>query len=173
MTALYVPFTLAHGPTSINEEHLVLGADMHRWGMFLGVVPNVLIAAGLWRLREAIAGERRAARVAVNVLVVVLALSALGDLAFRALGPPIAMFVVVPALWVLVSTTTAGRPRRPLLAVLAVVQTVALVMGLIPLEIQDDFGGYRIFGSLAYGVTGLLWAVLGLSLARGTDRGRG
>ena len=69
MTALFVPFTLAHGPTSYNEEHDVLGWDMHVWGFLLGVLPNVLVAGGLWRLRARIAGGRRGAVVVVAVCV--------------------------------------------------------------------------------------------------------
>jgi hypothetical protein len=52
MTALFVPFTLAHGPTSYNEEREILGWDMLAWGLLLGVLPNVLIVAGLWWRRD-------------------------------------------------------------------------------------------------------------------------
>jgi hypothetical protein len=31
ITALFVPFTLAHGPTSYNEEREILGRDMLAW----------------------------------------------------------------------------------------------------------------------------------------------
>jgi len=96
MAALFVPFTLAHGPTSHNEEHRVLGWDMHDWGLLLGVLPNLLIAGGLWRLRQQIAGGRRGATVAVAVGCVALLLDALMNLAFRALGPPFVLWLWYP-----------------------------------------------------------------------------
>ena len=51
MTLLFIPFTLAHGPTSFNEEKVVLGLDMLGWGFAMGVVPNMLmtgLAGCLW-----------------------------------------------------------------------------------------------------------------------------
>ena len=39
MSVLFVPFTVAHGPTSYNEERLVAGWSMHGWGLLLGTVP--------------------------------------------------------------------------------------------------------------------------------------
>ena len=36
----------------------------------------------------------------------------------------------------------------------------------IPEETSDSFGGYRIFGLLAYAAAGILWALLGLVLLR-------
>jgi hypothetical protein len=47
MVVLWVPFTLAHGPTSYNDERVVAGMTMIGWGLLLGVVPNVLVATGL------------------------------------------------------------------------------------------------------------------------------
>ena len=67
MTALFVPFTVAHGPTSFNEERIVLGLEMHGWGLLLGVLPNLLIGAGLWRLREGITAGRRASTTALAI----------------------------------------------------------------------------------------------------------
>ena len=37
-------------------------------------------------------------------------------------------------------------------------------MGLIPLETSDSFGGFRIFGIIAYGGVGVLWAAYGVTL---------
>ena len=61
MALFFVPFTITHGPTSFNEERTLLGLDMHSWGLFLGVAPNVAIAAGFWTLRRRVAGSSRIA----------------------------------------------------------------------------------------------------------------
>ena len=166
MTLLYVPFTLAHGPTSFNIERELLGFDMHRWGLLLGVVPNVLIAYGLWRIRLVLASGRRTTRAATTAMCVALFVSAAFDLAFRALGPPFMLFVLAPATLVAALTIPAMSPRQwmaqAFLRTLGIALSAALCVGLIPLETSDSFGGYRVFGVLAYGVPGVVWALLGL-----------
>ena len=170
MAALFVPFTMAHGPTSYNEEREILGWDMHTWGFLLGVLPNVLIAGGLWRLRRRIAGGRRGATVVVAVGCVALLLEALMNLAFRALGPPFVLFLLVPvtvALVILIPTDDTARTRvRLALAALGIVLATGAVLALIPLETSDSFGGFRIYGTVVHGLGGLLWALLGLLLGR-------
>jgi hypothetical protein len=165
MTLLFIPFTLAHGPTSINEEHVILGLDMHGWGFAMGVVPNVLIAAGLWLCRDWLAQERRAARIALTVICVALLASAAMDLAFRALGPPLSLFILAPATTVAALTLPPSITARVLMAGLSLCLWGGLVLSLIPLEIQDGFNGYRITGTVMYGAVGLLWAALGLTVA--------
>lgn len=165
MTLLFIPFTLAHGPTSINEEHVTLGLDMHGWGFAMGVLPNVLIAGGLWHCRDWLAGDRRPARIALTVICVALLLSAAMDLAFRALGPPFSLFILAPATTVVALTLPPPTRVRPLMGGLAMCLWFGLVMSLIPMEIQDGFNGYRITGTVMYGAVGLLWAALGLTVA--------
>ena len=170
MAALFVPFTLAHGPTSFNEERDVLGWDMHVWGFLLGVLPNVLVAGGLWRLRERIAGGRRGPAVVVTVGCVALLLDALTNLAFRALGPPFVLFLLAPAtiaLAALIPGGDAARTRtRVVVAALGIVLATGFALALIPQETSDSFDGYRIFGTVVHGAGGLLWALLGISLRR-------
>jgi hypothetical protein len=169
MTALFVPFTLTHGPTSYNLEQELFGRDMHFWGLLLGVTPNVLIGTGLWALRGRVAGPNRIASVTCATACIVLWLSAALDLAFRALGPPFGLLILAPA--VLVASVTAtpqgpsNRHAQVVLGALGAVLTAACVMALIPMETSDSFGGYRIFGLLAYATTGIMWAVLGLVLS--------
>jgi hypothetical protein len=69
MVLLWIPFTLAHGPTSYNEERVVAGMDMHGWGFLLGVVPNLAIAAGLVVVRAALSEGRRGSARALWVVV--------------------------------------------------------------------------------------------------------
>ena len=76
MTVLYVPFTIAHGPTSFNLDNEVLGADMLLWGFLLGVLPCLLLGPALWRLRDAAAGARPITRTAWTIVACLLLLSA-------------------------------------------------------------------------------------------------
>ena len=160
----FVPFTLTHGPTSYNIEHEILGWDMHRWGLVMGTVPEVLISAGLWRLRGVIAGARRAATVALAVVCVTMLLFAAMTVFFGGTGPPFDLFFLAPAGVVLASTTRLRGAARAVLVALAVAWCGATALGLIPLETSDGFGGYRVFGLIAYAGTGVLWAVFGAVL---------
>lgn len=166
MTLLFVPFTITHGPTSFNEERILLGLDMLWWGLLLGVAPNALIAAGLWTMRRRVAGSSRLALVACSTICAVLVLSAVADLAFRALGPPFGLFVLAPAAVVAcVSAAPRGAVNaraRVLIGVLAMVLTTGLILVLLPAQISDSFSGYRIFGVLVYATAGIAWAILGL-----------
>lgn len=176
MAALFIPFTLTHGPTSFNEESEILGWDMHVWGLLLGLLPNLLIAAGLWPLRPHLSGPRRGARIAATVISVAFSVDAIVNLAFRALGPPFVLFVLAPTLVRLASLMPgAGRGAnrsRFTVGALGLVYVVAIAFALIPLETADGFGGFRVTGAIAYGLGGLLWAVLGLTLYEATPSSR-
>jgi hypothetical protein len=52
------------------------------------------------------------------------------------------------------------------LLLLSVFQAVAFALALIPREISDHAGGYRIYGLFAHFLTGISWAALGLSFWR-------
>jgi hypothetical protein len=85
------------------------------------------------------------------------------------LGAPFVLFLLAPAtiaLAVLIPKGDAARARaRVVLAGLGAALATGLALALIPQETSDAFNGYRIFGSVTYGLGGLLWACLGLSLA--------
>lgn len=162
-SVVFVPVTMAHGPTSYNLEVEVLGWDMHRWGFLLGTVPPLLVAAGLWMLRALVAGGRRAARRALSVMCVVMVLSAAMTVVFRALGPPFDLFVVAPAS-VVAAMTARNGPIRVLVGLLAAAYCAALAMTLVPIDPSDGFGRFRIFGGIAYAAVGALWAALGVTL---------
>ncbi len=163
---LFVPFTIAHGPTSYNIEHEVLGLDMHGWGFAMGTVPPLLIGAGLWRLRPRLAGERRAASMTLAVACVAMFLFAAMNLAFRAVGPPFDLLLLAPALVVAAVTSHERGPVRALLAALALTYCVALVIALVPMSTSDDYAGFRVFGVVAYAGSGLLWAAVGACVLR-------
>lgn len=156
MVVLWIPFTLAHGPTSYNEERVVAGMDMHGWGFLLGVVPNLAIAAGLVAARAALSEGRRGSARALWVVIGALVASALLDLRFRALGPPFSLFVLAPAT---IALAALGRDRglRRAWVFLATAYLTAIGLALVPLETSDSFGGYRIYGLAAHVASGCAW----------------
>ena len=169
MAALFIPFTLAHGPTSFNEERLIIGWDMLGWGLALGVLPNLLIGGGLWRLRERVTGGRRAATTVLGIACGALLLDALANLALGGLGAPFVLFILAPTTLALAVMTPAARMARLrlglLLAALGTCLAAGVAVALIAQETSDAFGGYRIYGIVVYGVGGLLWALIGASLS--------
>ena len=170
MAVLYVPFTITHGPTSINRGDEVLAADMHVWGFLLGVLPCTALGFGLWRLRGLAAGARAITRTAWTAVAVLLGLSAAQDLAFRALGPPFLYFVLVPVLFVVVATHRPRVPGDPAVRIATATLSLVLLGGLANMlllqETEDWFGNYRMATVLLYGAGGLAWAALGVALAR-------
>ncbi len=170
MAVLYVPFTITHGPTSIDRGREILSADMHVWGCLLGVLPCTGLGLGLWRLRGLAAGARTLTRMAWTTTAVLLVLSAAQDLAFRALGPPFLYFLMVPALLVAAAThqprALGDPPVRLVTALLSLVLLGGLAAMLFLQKSEDGFGSYRMATFLLYGAGGLAWAVLGVALAR-------
>jgi hypothetical protein len=162
----FLPFTLTHGPTSYNIQREILGWDMHRWGLVMGTVPEVLIAAGLWRSRVRVAAGRRVTTAALAVMCVTMVLFAAMNLLFGAIGPPFDLFLLAPGSVVVALTATARGTARALLTALAVAYCAATAVGLIPLETSDSFGGYRVFGLIAYVGVNALWAAFGAVLMR-------
>ena len=161
---VFVPFTIAHGPTSYNLEREVLGWDMHSWGFLLGTIPPLLIGAGLWSLRALVAGERRAAFRALTVMSAAMFLFAAMNTVFRAIGPPFDLFLLAPAGVVASLTLRRMGPISVVLGLLATAYCAALAMALVPLETSDSFGGFRIFGFIGYAGVGVLWAAFGAAL---------
>lgn len=170
MTVLYVPFTIAHGPTSFNRADEVLGADMHVWGFLLGVIPSTVLGLSLWRLRDSAAGASATTRRAWTAVACLLLLSAAQDLAFRALGPPLLYFAIVPA--VLVAAVThrsrvpGDRAIRMATTALSLVLLAGVVNSIFLQDTEDGFGNYRMATFLLYGAGGLAWASLGVALNR-------
>lgn len=172
MAVLWLVFTSVHGPTSFNEDRPFLGRDMHFWGMLLGVVPHLLIAAGLATLRPfRDGGASRVAVAGYAILLIGLLTSAALDLLTQSLGAP--LFIPVVALGsILLAMGSRGSPTLParsraVLLSLGVLLGVAFAVALVPQEIADPIGGYRIYGFLAHLLAGLGWALFGYLLARG------
>lgn len=169
MAALWIIFTTAHRPTSFNEDRLVLGASMSFWGMLLGGVPNLLIAAALIILAPRIGlSSGWLARVGYVLLLIGLLLPALIDLGIQALGAPI--FLPIAAIGLsLLAMGNRDNPRvsgtsRALLLCVATLLATAFAGALVPSEVTDPIGGYRIYGVLAHLGAGAGWALFGVSM---------
>ena len=156
--ALWIPFTLTHGPTSYDEERVLGGMDMHGWGLLLGVVPNLLVAAGLLLARVRLAPGQGSSR-ALGVVVAALVGSTLLDLAFQALGPPFSILVLAPATLAL-AVLSRDLGLRASWALLATSYVVAVALLLVPEATSDGFGGFRIYGLAAHVGVGLGWLAL-------------
>lgn len=173
MASLWLIFTASHGPTSYNQDNIVLGGGMHFWGMLLGGLPGLALAGGLIMLRpELVQTGNRRSSIGWGLTLFGLVIPALLDLAIRALGAPFFLPVLGAGLLVLAGTHTehSTLPRQIFgwLRVIGWLLVVAFLFALIPQEIQDAYRGYRIFGTLAYFLPGLLWIRLGVALVRGS-----
>lgn len=173
MATVYIPFTLAYGPTLSTKEREVLSSDIHTWGSLLFLLPAIFVAGGLWQLRDRIAGGRLGATAALALSCVAMVLNALLNHPYPSFGTPVALFLLVPAtiaLAALIPGGNAARTRtRVVVAALGIVSAVGLAVALIPQLTLGSFGGYLIFGTMVHGLGGLLWAALGLSLHRRED----
>lgn len=171
---LWLVFTNAHGPTSFNENRLTLGRDVDFWGMLLGVIPNVLVAAGFWLSRPILLrGGDGGVRVGYSIVLVALLVSAGLDLVSGTLGPPSLLpFVAVGLVMLAVAGrmgTGLGWAIRSACLALGVLLGVAFTWALIPLDVFDRVGGYRIYGAMAHLLAGLGWATVGAVILRRAD----
>ena len=168
---LWLVFTTVHGPTSFNEDNVTFGLGMHSWGLLLGVIPNALVAGGLWLTRSALlVGGGRAAKLGYGLLLVGLLASAGLDLLWGALGPPLMLPVIAAGLLILALAPRSGdgtpRATRAILLGLGVLLAVAFGWALTPLDVFDRVGGYRIYGVMAHLLAGLCWALIGATILR-------
>jgi hypothetical protein len=169
MAALWIIYTTVHGPTSYDETQPVLGRSTLFWGMLLSALPNLLAALGLMFLYPLLVqGARRMAKAGYALSLAGLLIPAVIDLIIRALGPP--FFVpVLGAGMILLALGSRSNPRLlpqsiTLILLIGIFQLIAFALALIPLEISDQFGGYRIYGIFAHFLSGLGWAALGWTL---------
>lgn len=144
---------------------------MHFWGMLLGVVPHLLIVAGLAMLRPfREGGGSRAAVAGYAIVLIGLLASAAFDLIAQSLGAPLFMPLIAIGLILLAvagreGTALDARARTVLLSI-GVLLAVSLAWAFVPLEVSDAVGGYRIYGFMAHFLTGLGWALFGVLTAR-------
>ena len=143
---------------------------MHVWGFLLGAIPCTVLGLALWRLRDSASGASAIARAAWTAVACLLLLSAARDLAFRALGPPLLYFLIVPAVLVAAVTHRSRVPGDPAVrlatAALSLVLFAGVVNTIVLQETEDGFGNYRMAAFLLYGAGGLAWAALGVTLSR-------
>jgi len=169
MAVLWLIFTTAHGPTSFNEDRTVLGGSMLVWGMLLGGIPNLLIAAGLVLFSSRVAlATGRSARVGYVLTLIGLIAPALIDLSIQALGAPFFLPIAAIGMALLACgnrhNPRVSRPSRLLLMAIGVLLAIAMAWALLPNALTDPIGGYRIYGSVAYLGAGTGWALVGISI---------
>lgn len=168
MAALWLVYTVLHGPTSFQQDRVFLGQGVHFWGMLLGVVPNSLIAAGLIACRGELTPSRRAA-IGHALTCGALIVPAVLDLAVQAINAP--FFLPLQSVGVLTLAAGLGpRPAystlKPILRVLGGLLGAGMVVAFIPADFSDSIGGFRLFGVLAYFLAGLAWSTLGYQLSQ-------
>lgn len=169
MMVLWVIYTTVHGPTSYDETRPVLGRTTLFWGMLLSAPPNLLVALGLVLLRPRLAqGASRMARTGYTLALIGLLVPAVIDLIIGAIGPPFFVPVLGAGLILLAlgsrNNSRISRQSLNLLMLIGIFQVIAFALALIPLEVSDPFGGYRVYGIFAHFLTGIGWIVLGASL---------
>src|SRR5574341_1484097 len=170
MTVFWIAFTSAHGPTSFDEDRLVFGRSMLFWGMLLGSLPNLLLAVGLIILHPRLAnGANRIARVGYFLTVISLVVSGGLDLFYwRAGGPPFFVPVLGAGLILMALGSTDNpqlqRQSRHLLMLLGILLIIAFGWVLVPNELSDQVGGFRLYGLVASLATGIAWVMLGVNL---------
>ena len=169
MAVLWIVLTTVHGPTSYNQDRAVLGRTLFFWGTLLSAPPNLLVALGLVLLYPLLVKRAsRLARAGYALALIGLVVPAGIDLIIGALGPPFFVPIVGLGL-ILLALGNRHNPRlqRPgldLLMLIGIFQVVAFALALIPLEVSDQIGGYRLYGIFAHFLTGIGWVVLGANL---------
>lgn len=165
---LWILFISLHGPTSFNQGGTFLGGDPLIWGAVMSGVPSLLVAAGLLGSAAAL-GRPVSRRVGLILTVVALVLPAIVDLGSRALWPPL----LVPVLAAGVIVVALGGRRQPALGGLTVGALMAIGVLLIatfvyaliiPGQVFDAIGGYRIQGIAEHILVGIGWIVVGAGL---------
>ncbi|KGJ72573.1 hypothetical protein GY21_14390 [Cryobacterium roopkundense] len=177
MAALWLIFTTVHGPTSFNEDNPFLGGSMFFWGMLLGGIPNLLIAAGLISVAAPLSlATGRMARAGFILLLIGLVVPAVIDLAIRALGAPLLLPLAAAGALLLatgnLSNPRVSRPSRLLVLLIGVLLTTAFAFPLLPMTLTDPLGGFRIYGALAHLGVGIGWALFGLTVLRAPRAGQ-
>jgi hypothetical protein len=174
MAALWPLFTILHGPTSFNQDNYFLGRDPLFWGMLMSAPASLMIAFGLIARYPLLARVDRKANIGLVLLLIGLIFSALVDLITVSLGPPF----MVPLMAIGCLLLGASHRKKEVLPktswrtllFLGILMTLAVLSFFIPIEVLDQYYGYRIYGVLTNLLFGLGWAVFGLSLWRDNRR---
>ena len=170
MVALWPIYTTLHGPTSFNQNGAWLGQQPEFWGAMMEAPASLLIALGLFGHYALLAGGAgRLARIGFGLIMIGLILPALVDLALLAIVPPLLSPLVAIGLFLL-AVSHQKKPAFPKLGQLALWGMGGLLLLsflwalLMPMDVSDQLGGYRIFGVMANLLFGAGWIVLGVSL---------
>ena len=169
MAVLWLIYTTVHGPTSFDQTHAVFGRSTLFWSLLLSAPPSLLVALGLIILYPRLAsGARLMPRIGYALTMIGLVVPAGLDLfVWGGLGPPFFVPAVGTGLILLAlgSWHSSRLPRysHSLLMFIGIAQAIAFAMELIPIEVSDQIGGYRIYGLVSHLLTGLGWVAFGIS----------
>jgi hypothetical protein len=169
MVVLWLIYTTVHGPTSFDQTRAVLGRSTLFWSLLLSVPPSLLVALGLIILYPRLASSARLMpRIGYALTMIGLVVPAGLDLfVWGGLGPPFFVPVVATGLILLAlgnwHNPQLQRQSLYLLMLIGILQAIAFALAMIPLEVSDQIGGYRIYGLFAHFLTGIGWIALGVN----------
>jgi hypothetical protein len=170
MAVFWMPYTNVHGPTSFDQTRELLGRSTLFWSLLLSIPPSLLIAAGMIILYPSLAVRvPRMVRIGYFLVLFSLIIPAGLDLfVWGGLGPPLFVPFLGAGLILLGfgSRRTQRIPEHSLyiLTFMGISLIVAFLLALIPNNVSDQAGGYRIFGIFSHLLPGIGWVLLGVSL---------
>ncbi len=170
MVVFWLIYTTVHGPTSFDQTRAVLGRTTLFWSLLLSIPPSLLVTLGLIVLYPRLAGSAtRMARIGYGLLLIGFVVpAALDFFVWGGIGPPLFVPIIGAGL-ILLALGCWHSQRLPryglfLLMFMGISQVMAFAFALIPNEITDPIGGYRIYGFVAHLLFGLGWVAFGASL---------
>ena len=171
MAALWLLFTSLHGPTSFNQDRRFLGQDPLFWGMMMSAPANLLISLGLLAQYRLLAKDvSRKARGGFVLIIVGLMLPAIVDILTVSLGPPLLIPLFALGVLLLASahqkTDALPKKAQQILWFIGVLLVLGTLSFFIPIEVLDQYQGYRIYGVLANLLFGLAWTMFGYTMWR-------
>jgi len=171
MAALWLLFTSLHGPTSFNKDGHFLGQDPLFWGMMMSAPASLLISLGLLAQYRLLAEDvSRKARSGFVLIIIGLVMPAIVDILTVSLGPPLLIPLFALGAFLLVSAhqKTGALPQKAqqMLWFIGVLLVLGTLSFFIPIEVLDQYQGYRIYGVLVNLLFGLAWAMFGYNMWR-------
>lgn len=171
MAGLWVNYTFVHGPTSYDEQGIVLGQSTLFWGSMLSGPPTLLIVLGLLLLRPTLLqGAGRLARIGFIFTAAGMLVPAVIDLIFVFIGPPLLLPLVGAGLLMVAQglprAAALTRAMRPLLLGMGSLLLLSILWSLLPLPLFDRLYGYRVYGFATHLLFGAGWVAIGVRLLR-------
>ena len=173
---LWPIYTSLHGPTSVDEQGVLLGRGTEFWGSMMEAPSGLLITLGLAGAYPLLTGHAgRMARVGFVLAMIGAVIPALFDLAILAVVPPLlapvfGVGLILIAVANRASSSLTRFSRRVLVALGIVLLFSFLWTLLVRPAVMDQIDGYRIYGVVANVLFGVGWILFGVSLIAARDR---